>query len=97
MLLELPISRLIFQSGDANVSGTLGLADPTRPPFLDSLKKVLATHRARRQYREVIFALFYCILICILLFYMLLLCFVHYIKDLCLYLDVNFSSTNITH
>ncbi|CAH0727045.1 unnamed protein product, partial [Brenthis ino] len=40
------------QSIDTNVSGTLGIADPTHPASLDCLKTVLATHRARRQYRE---------------------------------------------
>ncbi|CAH2243955.1 nuclear factor related to kappa-B-binding protein isoform X2 [Pararge aegeria] len=40
------------QSGDANVSGTLGMADSSHPASLDCLKDVLATHRARRQYRE---------------------------------------------
>ncbi|XP_045774091.1 nuclear factor related to kappa-B-binding protein-like isoform X2 [Maniola jurtina] len=40
------------QIGDANVSGTLGMADAPHPASLDCLKNVLATHRARRQYRE---------------------------------------------
>lgn len=42
-----------FQSGDTNVSGTLGITDPSHPASLDCLKNVLATHRARRQFREV--------------------------------------------
>ncbi|XP_046967985.1 nuclear factor related to kappa-B-binding protein isoform X1 [Vanessa cardui] len=40
------------QIGDTNVSGTLGITDPSHPASLDCLKNVLATHRARRQYRE---------------------------------------------
>ncbi|XP_032517867.2 nuclear factor related to kappa-B-binding protein isoform X2 [Danaus plexippus] len=40
------------QSGDTNVSGTLGITDPSHPASLDCLKNVLATHRARRQFRE---------------------------------------------
>ncbi|XP_052742079.1 nuclear factor related to kappa-B-binding protein isoform X2 [Bicyclus anynana] len=40
------------QSSDANVSGTLGMIDSAHPASLDCLKDVLATHRARRQYRE---------------------------------------------
>ncbi|CAH2041402.1 unnamed protein product, partial [Iphiclides podalirius] len=37
---------------DSNVSGTLGGSDPSYLTSLQCLKNVLATHKARRQYRE---------------------------------------------
>lgn len=36
------------------MSGTLGGSEASQPNSLDCLKNVLAAHRARRQYREVI-------------------------------------------
>ncbi|XP_013172986.1 PREDICTED: nuclear factor related to kappa-B-binding protein isoform X2 [Papilio xuthus] len=40
------------QQVDNNVSGTLGGSDPAHLTSLECLKKVLSTHRSRRQYRE---------------------------------------------
>ncbi|CAK1543121.1 unnamed protein product [Leptosia nina] len=46
------INPVLSQTGDSNISSTLGTGDFIRPSSLACLKNVLSTHRTRRQHKE---------------------------------------------